>query len=71
MFVLMFAPNGSRLLLNTDLVFAFTEDPAGLAIAVSLNGSPMPLGVKFDVVTNDFLGGEQDGEAPGDASKQP
>jgi len=60
MFVLMPAPNGSRLLLNLELTFAFSEDAAGLALAISVGGAQLPLGVKFNTIAED-LGGEQDG----------
>lgn len=56
MFVMVFAPNGARVLLNLDLSFAITEDQAGLASAISNAGHVVALGVKLDVIASELLG---------------
>lgn len=66
MFVMMMAPNGTRILLNIEQTFAFTEDPAHLATAISLAGFGMPLGVSLDTIAADFLGGAEEGGTDAD-----
>lgn len=59
LFVMLKAPNGARLLLNLEQVFAFSEDDAGLAAAISITGAVVPLGMRLDDVANDVLQEEE------------
>lgn len=54
-FVLMATPEGKRMLINLDACVAIGEGEKGEAVAMSISGTALPTGIKFEVMMKDML----------------